>query len=249
MNKPFTFMNKSKIILIVVLAILGIFFIVTLFYRSGENSKAPTLPPGTHGVSVIEVIQTTNYTYLQVEENKNKFWIAIVKVDIKTGDSVYYTRASEMKDFVSKELGRTFPSIFFVDDPSNKLVATQAASQQELTPKKVKIVRWSEISVERPNGGITISELYKNKSTYAGKTVTIRGKVVRYNPVVMNKNWAHIQDGTEFSDLFDLTVTTMDSVAVGNTVTFKGIINLNKDFGSGYAYDVIMEEAKASDIK
>jgi hypothetical protein len=153
-----------------------------------------------------------------------------------------------MKNFTSKELGRTFPSVFFVEDPSPKLIIP-ATDQQSMTPKKVKIVRWSEISVETPKGGITISELYKNPTNFAGKTVIIRGKVVRYNHEVMHKNWVHLQDGTDFSDKFDLTVTTNDSLAVGQTATFKGVIALDKDFGSGYFYDVIMEEAKASDIK
>ena len=240
-------MNRNKLILIVVLLVLGIFFIVTTCYRSGGKTKV-VLPPGTHGVVVSEVIQTSNYTYLQVQENDAKFWIAVVSREAKPGDSVYYSKASEMKNFSSRELGRTFPSIFFVDDPTDKFIPA-TANPQDLTPKKVKIVRWSEISVETPKGGISIAELYKNKNSYAGKTVIIRGKVVRYNHEVMQKNWVHIQDGTDFSDKFDLTVTTMDSLAVGSTATFKGIIRLDKDFGSGYFYDVIMEEAKASDIK
>lgn len=239
-------MTRNKIIFIAVLLLLGVFFIITIFYRSGEKNKATNLPPGTHGVMITEVIQTTNYTYLQVEENNNKFWIAVVSIETKPGDSVYYTRAAEMKNFESKELKRTFPSIFFVDDPSSKLQT--AAPEQLLTPKKVEIVRWSEVSVETPKGGITLSELFKNKASYADKTVIIRGKIVRYNHEVMHKNWVHIQDGTDYSDKFDLTVTTLDSLTVGKTVTFKGIIRLNKDFGSGYAYDIIMEEAKASDI-
>jgi hypothetical protein len=241
-------MSKNKIIVTIVLITLGIFFIVTTCSRGGGKSKAKDLPPGTHGVTVTEVIQTSNYTYLQVEENNIKFWIAVVRVEAKPGDSVYYTKASEMKNFVSKELGRTFPSVFFVQDPSNKLITENAAAPM-LTPKKPEIVRWSEISVETPKGGIIISDLYKNKGSYAGKTVIIRGVVVKYNPQVMNKNWVHIQDGTEFSGKFDLTVTTIDSLSIGSKVTFKGIIRLDKDFGSGYKYDVIMEEAKASDIK
>ncbi|MEI6172899.1 MAG: hypothetical protein WCR01_04055 [Bacteroidota bacterium] len=242
-------MNRNKIIFIIVLLILGIFFVLTTCYRSGEKSKGATLPPGTHGVVVTEVIQTSNYTYLQVEENKNNFWIAIVKIAIKQGDSLYYSRASEMKNFLSKELGRTFPAIFFVEDPSSTLATAPVATTPQLTPGKVKIERWPDIKVETPKGGITISELYKNKQNYAGKPVIIRGKIVRYNQAVMQKNWIHIQDGTDFSDHFDLAVTTLDSLSVGKMVTFKGIIILDKDFGSGYKYDVIMEEAKASDIK
>lgn len=241
-------MNRNKIIVAIVLLLLGVFFIVTTCYRGGKSKKA-NLPPGTHGVSVTEVIQTSNYTYLQVEENSKKIWLAVVRTDAKPGDSVYFTKAYEMKDFVSKELKRTFPSIFFVEDPSNKLIVTQKPVQQPLTPKKVAIKRWSELSVETPKGGITIADLYKNPGNYAGKTVIIRGVAVRYNSQIMNKNWVHIQDGTDYSEKFDLTITTMDSLIVGQTATFKGIVALNKDFGSGYAYDVILEEAKVSDIK
>jgi uncharacterized membrane protein YcgQ (UPF0703/DUF1980 family) len=242
-------MNKTKIILPIVLVLLGAFFIVTTCYRSSEKSKKAILPPGTHGTTVTEVIQTSNYTYLQVEENNQKFWIAVVKSDSKPGDSVYYSKAYEMKNFVSKELGRTFPSVFFVQDPSSTLMPAPQPAQQPMTAKKVEIKRWSEVSVTTPQGGITIADLYKNPGMYSGKPVTIRGVVVRFNSQIMNKNWIHIQDGSDFSDRFDLTITTMDSVAVGATATFKGIVALNKDFGSGYFYDVMMEQAKASDIK
>jgi hypothetical protein len=241
-------MNRKKIIVTIVLVLLGVFFVLTTCYRNDKKDKA-VLPPGTHGVSVTEVIQTSNYTYLQVEENDKKFWIAIIKTEAKPGDSVYYTKSAEMKDFKSRELNRTFPSIYFVDDPSNKLVAATKPVPQSMTPKKVEIKRWTDLSVTTPKGGITLADLYKSPANYSGKTVIIRGVVVRYNSQIMNKNWVHIQDGTDFSDKFDLAITTGDSLVVGQTATFKGIISLNKDFGAGYTYDVIMELAKASDIK
>ena len=60
----------------------------------------------------------------------------------------------------------------------------------------------------------------------------------------MNKNWIHIQDGTDNSGKFDLTVTTDIEVKVGDTITLEGAIALDKDFGFGYKYEVIMEDAK-----
>lgn len=242
-------MRRNKIILTLVFLFSSILFTITSCNSGGENSKGADLPPGMHCVGVIQVIQTTNYTYLQVEENDNKFWIAVVKREAKSGEVIYYTKAYEMKDFVSKELGRTFPTVFFVQDPSEKLRTDESPAPQNISSGKNEINRRVDISVETPKGGITISDLYKNRDKYAGQTVKIRGVVVKYNKQIMHKNWIHIQDGTDYSGKFDLTVTSMDSVQVGNTVTFKGIIRLNKDFGAGYVYDVIMEEAKASDIK
>jgi hypothetical protein len=214
--------------------------------RGNKNSAAENLPPGTHAVSVIEVIQTSNYTYLQVFENDNKFWIAVTRAEAKVGDVLYFTNAMEMKDFKSKELNRVFPSILFVNDPSTTPPAEKKMAQ---SPGKITAERFKDISVDPVNGGITISELYNKKSGFAEKSVKIRGVVVKYNKNIMGKNWAHIQDGTESGGKYDLTVTTMDAVEEGNVVTFEGIIRLDKDFGAGYAYDVIMEEAKAIEIK
>jgi hypothetical protein len=86
--------------------------------------------------------------------------------------------------------------------------------------------------------------LFVNKEKYENKIVTIRGKVVKYNPEIMGKNWAHIQDGTDFNGVFDLTVTTADVVTLDEISVFEGKITLNKDFGSGYSYEIIMEDAK-----
>jgi hypothetical protein len=242
-------MKRTKRILTILFLFGSMIFTITSLNSCGGSSKED-LPPGTHCVGVIEVIQTSNYTYLQVEENDNKFWIAVERREAKSGDVIYYSKAAEMKNFASRELGRTFPSVFFVEDPSDKLITTSSnTTPQNMPPGKREASRQAGISVETPKGGISIADLYKNQADYAGKTVIIRGVVVKYNKEIMRKNWAHIQDGTEFSGKFDLTVTTLDSVQVGNTVTFKGIISINKDFGAGYKYDVIMEDAKASDLQ
>lgn len=91
-------------------------------------------------------------------------------------------------------------------------------------------------------GGIKIAELLANKEKYAGQTVRVKGKSVKVNNMIMDRNWIHIQDGSVEGE--DLTVTTTDNVTVGDMVVFEGVITLNKDFGSGYKYDIIMENAK-----
>jgi len=219
--------------------------IVLISFSACNNGKksavSEDLPAGTHGVSVIEVIQTSNYTYLQVSENNENFWIAVALREAKEGDVLYYKDAMEMKDFQSKELNRVFPSIYFVQDVSETLVPAEQANRPS---GKIPAKRLVETDVAPAKDGITIDELYRNKDKYADKTVKVRGIVVKYSENIMNKNWAHIQDNTEFGGNFDLTVTTMDVVEEGSTVTFEGVIRLDKDFGAGYAYDIIMEDAK-----
>jgi hypothetical protein len=245
---------RIKTIVITIVILIGIILFSVLFMNKEKSSKTKDLPPGTHEVTVSEVIQTTKYTYLLSEENGNEFWIAVNRRDAAKGDVIYYTNPLEMKNFVSKELGRTFPVVYFVQDVSDKPIvdqnaSPQNASPQNMAPKKPEIVKMTGINIKPVTNGITISELYEHQEKYAGKTVKIRGQVTRYNPMVMGKNWAHIQDGTEYSGQFDLTVTTMDSVSVGNVITATGIVSLKKDFGSGYYYAIIMEEAKVTEIK
>ena len=100
------------------------------------------------------------------------------------------------------------------------------------------------VKVDPCSGCITISGLLANKKSYSGKVIKIKGIVTKYNPSIMGKNWVHIQDGSEFQGEFDLTITTDKEVSVGQTVTFEGKIVLDKDFGYGYFYKELMEDAK-----
>jgi hypothetical protein len=108
----------------------------------------------------------------------------------------------------------------------------------------MKSVEKSDVKVQPAENGITIAELFAHKDTYAGKTVKIRGNVTKFNAKIMKKNWIHIQDGTEYSGKFDLAATSEIIVQVGETITLEGKISLNKDFGSGYYYEVILEDAR-----
>lgn len=90
----------------------------------------------------------------------------------------------------------------------------------------------------------TIGRLIADKKSFSGKTIRVKGQVTKINEQIMGKNWIHIQDGTETEGIYDLTITTDQTAAVGETVTFEGKIVLDKDFGYGYFYNVLMEEGQ-----
>lgn len=241
---------KTKQIIIAAVVLIGIILISIPFWnKGGKSGKTKDLPPGMHEVTVKEVIQTSGYTYFLVEENDKENWIAVTKREGKPGDVLYYSNPMEMNNFVSKELKRTFPTIYFVQEISDQPVSAEDKAMNDMAARKKVVSKMEGITVELAKDGITIAKLFENQTNYAGKTVTIRGAVSKFNSGIMKKNWAHIQDGTDFSGNFDLTVTTLDSVAMGSMVTFTGKIATNKDFGAGYFYKVIMEDAVATDIK
>lgn len=196
-----------------------------------------------HTAVVQEVIQATSYTYLNVKEADNEFWIAITKRQIEPGATISFADALEMNNFESKDLQRTFDKIYFVskiDGGGSAESQPSMSMTHQGTPEPEK----KEVSIEPAEGGVTIGELFANRDSYADKTVLVKGQVTKVNRAIMDKNWVHLQDGTGDSGSFDLTVTTTDDVKVGDVVTFEGKITLNKDFGAGYSYEVIMEEAK-----
>lgn len=212
--------------------------------NSKSSQQAANLAPGEHMCTVEEIIQTSAYTYLRATEGSKEIWLAIERKEVKEGGTYYFVDPMEMTDFKSKELNRTFKSIFFVQKFSDKPIASAKAMLLEANKGKKAVEMKKGISVKPAEGGITIAELYAKRDTYAGKKVKIRGEVVKFNTEIMKTNWAHLQDGTNNSGNFDLTITTSEVVKVGDVVIFEGVITLNRNFGAGYSYDVIMQDAK-----
>ena len=203
-----------------------------------------TMAQSSHKAVVEEIAEAKSYTYLRVKEGDKDYWIAITKRPMEKGETIYFNKALEMKNFKSTDLNKTFESVLFVQDISKQPVQDQPQMGSSSAQGNKPVIVKEEVNVEPVKGGITISKLFANKKSYENKTVKIRGKVTKYNPGIMDKNWAHIQDGTSDGDNFDLTVTTQKDVKVGDVVTFEGKVALNKDFGYGYSYDVILEDAK-----
>jgi hypothetical protein len=220
---------------------------ISIFISSCQLGPRPDLseqlPPGTHKGVVQEVLQTTNYTYLLVAENKTETWLALPKMEANKGESYYYTEGMEMKNFESKELGRIFETVYFIESVSKTLQKNTSESMAYPHSSMTTKVEKHEVDIQPVSGGITIADLFANKATYEGKTVKVKGEVTKFNGSIMKRNWVHLQDGTEHDGKFDLTVTTVIEVPVGEIMTFEGVVALNQDFGYGYSYEVLLENA------
>lgn len=231
-----------KFIYLIVLSI----FVFSSCIRDVEEKISPvekTTVNINHQVKVKEFIQTSAYTYILVDENQKEFWIAVGKMMPQVGETYYYNDALEMVDFQSKELNRVFKSVFFVQH-LNKEPGMKHEVAVDQYKHKTANINVSDINIEPIEGGITIAALFENGEQYADKTIMVRGKVVKINKAIMNKNWIHLQDGTSFEGKYDLTLTTtQDNVKIGEIATYEGKVAVKKDFGSGYSYELIVEEA------
>ena len=215
--------------------------------ESTENKDNTNIPEGNHKVLIEEVLQASSYSYLNVKEGDETNWIAVVKDNYQKGETYYYVEGLQMDNFKSKDLNRTFETVFFVNIISKNPITKNNPNEitQDIPEHHAKNIKVDvdNINIEAAKEGVTIKQLFSEKEKYSGKTVKIRGVVVKYNAKIMGKNWVHIHDGTKNGEDFDLTITTLDELAVGDTVTFEGKITLDKDFGAGYFFKLIMEEA------
>ncbi|MFK5958913.1 MAG: hypothetical protein QM495_08605 [Lutibacter sp.] len=228
---------------------LALLFSVLLLFSCKENANYSNIEKKTtqtvskiHKIQIIESLDSGNYTYISVNENKEKYWMAISKAPVMVGEIYYYDGGMVMKNFESKELQRTFDFITFADNIRTTEEASVIAKKNPHANTN-KVVE-DLIKIEQPKDGTTLEFLFSNKNSFNKKYITVRGKVVKVNNGILDKNWIHISDGTQFKDKKSLTVTTNEIIRVGDTVTFKGLIALDKDFGYGYFYDILLEDGK-----
>lgn len=223
----------------------------------GALAAAPAVATGDNlNGTVTEQIAAPPYVYLKLKTGTGEVWAAVNQAKIDVGQQVTVYGAILMENFESKTLNRTFKQVYFGSlepvagmDP-NAGAAPGGASSMGSSVGTPAVVDAKVGKIEKASGADakTIGELWAEKGALDGKTVTIRGVVVKYNPQVMGKNWIHLQDGSGSAaqNTHDITITTMDEAAMGATITIRGTVRQNKDFGAGYSYALIIEDAKVS---
>jgi hypothetical protein len=186
---------------------------------------------------VITTMNAGSYTYLEVETRDNRYWAAVPQMALAVGDQVDVAPGSEMKSFFSPTLNRTFDSIIFTS--SVKVLGKDASPEKPAVSKPP--IRQTQAG---PNGIKTVEQLYSDRQSLKGKQVQVRGKVVKFTPGIMGKNFLHIQDGSGKEGTNDLAVTSQQTVNIGDHILVVGTLDTDKDFGAGYIYKVILENAK-----
>jgi hypothetical protein len=210
---------------------------------------APAQAQGLTG-KVLERLDASPYCYLRIKTDKGEVWAAVPEAKVEKGTEVTVANPMLMNNFESKTLNRTFAEVFFGTlapaGGGTALPVTAPAAPTGHSGTPTAPVEVGKVDKATGADARTVSEVWAQKGALKEKTVTIRGKVVKYNPGVMGKNWLHLQDGSGDAGkgTHDITVTSQDPAAKGDVVTIRGTVRLDKDFGSGYSYALIVEEAK-----
>jgi hypothetical protein len=226
-------------------------------------AHAPTQAPaaasqGVQTVSgtVLETMDAATYTYVRVKTDKGELWAASSQFKVAVGDKVSVPLDMPMENFHSNALKRDFPVIYFSSRITKEgeapagTGAMMGALPPGHSPMGAARATVTEV-IPQPAGGTTVASLWTNRKALTGKKVTVRGKVVKYNGGILGKNWFHLQDGTgtEKDGTNDITVTSAAETKVGDIVTITGTLVLEKDFGAGYAYAILIEDATIAPAK
>lgn len=216
-------------------------------YMKAKQEVPPTDISSLSG-KIVETMNSGGYTYLCIEKDGKKTWVAIPETKMSVGENVSLPPGYEMVNFTSKTLNRTFEKIIFTTGPTSAHGASDKMSVHggSMGSKSAETSTTENIKVEKATGpnAYTVAEIFGKKSELDKKSVVVSGKVVKVSAGIMGKNWLHIQDGSGNAKdgNNDLVVTTQDIPKVGDIVTATGTLYKDKDFGSGYKYDVIIEE-------
>lgn len=239
---------------------------------SGVVPAAPEAALVTVSGTVLETMDAAEYTYMRLKTASGETWAAINKTKIAKGDAVTVTNAMVMDGFQSKTLNRTFDHILFgvLATPGAPAAAAPAApmasghqpaagaaappppTQEQMAAQHGQAAGGPadapDVKVPKAEGSNakTVAELWAQRASLKGKEVAVKAKIVKVTNGVMGKNWLHVRDGSgsKAAKDNDLTVTTDVVAKVGDVVTVTGAVSVDKDFGAGYAYPVIIENAK-----
>jgi hypothetical protein len=194
--------------------------------------------------NVAEVIQVSQYTYLRLDSGE---WAAVASAPgLTVGTAVTVLAQTQMTDFSSPSLGRTFPKIWFGMLEGAAPVA-RAAEPTGVMPAKAPpppAVKDALQAVEASGAlPLRVVDIYSERAVLAGQRVKVKGTVDR-GSLVQGVYYLHLKDGTgapaDKSD--DLLCLSTVELAKGAAVTLEGVVAVNKDVGMG-PVPVVLDQA------
>jgi len=225
--------------------------------KVSKSTKATT-PKGIFYGKILEIKDAMGYKYLKVDENGKTLWVAIANAPVKIGEKIGYDKKTVMKNFKSKTLKREFKEVIFASEvylaskPKPIKTMKDMLGLSKKDPHKGMGIGKSPKKDEKPakpfvkKDTYTISEIHMWRKSLAGQTLNIEGKVFKVSRGIMKLDWVHLGDGTgnekKLTDDLVFTASKTD-VKAGDMVKGRGKVVVDKDFGYGYFYRVIIQDA------
>jgi len=233
--------------------------------HGGKEAKIPSAIPAKKAPifygKVLEIKPAMGYKYLKIQEQGKQTWVAIANAPVKVGDEIGFDKKTMMKNFKSKALGQEFKEIYFASDVY--------LPQKPTAPKSMKDLLGLGNTAKDPHAGMgtgmspqpkdekpakpfvkkdayTVEEVHMWRQNLKDQNITVKGTVYKVSKGIMKRDWVHLGDGTgnEQKLTDDLVFTAPTSaIKAGDKIIARGTVAVDKDFGYGYFYPVIIEKS------
>ncbi len=202
---------------------------------------------------VLEIYPAMGYKYLKVDQNGTERWVAVADAPVEVGMTIGFDTKTVMQNFKSKALNRSFKEIVFANELYLPKKQKRVKSLKSMLGINTSIDANRDAPVEQTPAKpfvkkelYTVEEVHMWRKWLKDKAVKVKGKVYKVARGIMKRDWVHIGDGTGSEQkLTDDLVFTMAHAPVkaGDEVIAEGTLKVDKDFGYGYFYDAIVENA------
>jgi hypothetical protein len=226
-------------------ALLPVLFATATLLCPAVHAATPTsAATETLSGEVLETNDAAGYTYLRLKTPAGETWAAVNQQPVQKGAKVTLENTMVMRNFESRALKKTFSSIVFGNLQGSTAPAATPMPMPSGASTKPDLVTAHVAKATGPNAH-SVAEVVTQAQTLKDKPVVVQGKVVKYNTGIMGKNWIHLRDGSgkEGDGSNDILVTTLSNTQVGAVIKVSGTVHTDKDFGAGYAYKVLIEDA------
>jgi len=197
-----------------------------------------------HSGQVMDTMNSGGYTYMQINENNNVYWIAVRQTQVNKGQTYTFNEQTWMTNFKSTSLNKTFDRILFASPVSPKAnltwgeVLQPKAKSVEAISTKTNIVSTSTKTTSNAQAKAgTVSMIISKKAVLKDKNVLVKGEVVKVSRGIMGSSWVHVLDDNGDKLIFR---AIKEDVAVGDKVEATGTLNVDVDYGYGYTYETIV---------
>lgn len=213
-----------------------------------EEARQPSPGDTMQSGAVLEAIGAPGYTYLRVDTGQGEVWLAAPQLAVEIGDRVRWAPGMLMREWHSDTLDRTWGEVHFISQIQVEGAEPALPAMPPGHPPVAAPPPATADPVERLDSGFSVAQIHTRAAELAGQQVSVRGRVVKANLGIMGWNWLHVQDGSGDAEggSNDLTVTTHSRAEVGDVVVVEGTLATDKDFGAGYRYPVIVEDAEVA---
>ncbi|MDQ7085842.1 MAG: hypothetical protein Q9M36_13455 [Sulfurovum sp.] len=215
---------------------------VQIDMHGGKDTKLPSAISSTQAEifygTVLEIKEAMGYKYLKIQEKGQEVWIAISNAPVSLGEKIGYDKQTLMQNFSSTTLGQTFDKIYF----SSQVYLHNTIKQ----PQSMKAFLGIDAHKAKPSPTVTATTPFVQKDLYSteevhlwrkdlkDQNISIEGTVGKVSHQIMKRNWIHIGE-------LVLTTAPTSTIKTGDKVIAKGSVTVDKDFGYGYFYPVLIE--------